>query len=157
MSQLKRYNGTDWETIGGLVTGDTLPLGSEVNYNGEYCPAGWVEISDPNEYTTSQKIDTGKKLNGKTIYKKFIDFTHANTGDYSYNHNLNIETIFNITAYCTVAGQTYSVNGYRPMPYLTDTTHFFRIGAIKQNTIDTTAGTWTNNHAYIWIEYTEAS
>lgn len=44
MSQLKRYNGTNWETVGGLVTGDTLPIGSEVDYDGTNVPAGWEQI-----------------------------------------------------------------------------------------------------------------
>lgn len=46
MSQLKRYNGTSWETVGGVVTGDTLPIGSEVDYDGASAPAGWEEISN---------------------------------------------------------------------------------------------------------------
>ena len=46
MAQLKRYNGTSWETVGGVVTGDTLPIGSEVDYNGASAPAGWEEISN---------------------------------------------------------------------------------------------------------------
>lgn len=44
MSQLKRFNGNDWDTIGGSITGDTLPIGSEVDYDGNTVPAGWEQV-----------------------------------------------------------------------------------------------------------------
>lgn len=45
---LKKYNLTkgQWEVIGGAITGDTLPIGSEVDYDGTTIPNGWEEIDD---------------------------------------------------------------------------------------------------------------
>ena len=45
---LKKYNLTkgQWEVIGGAITGDTLPIGTEVDYDGTTIPNGWEEIDD---------------------------------------------------------------------------------------------------------------
>ena len=39
---LKKYNGTNWEVVGGAVTGDTLPVGSIIPYGGQEAPIGWL-------------------------------------------------------------------------------------------------------------------
>lgn len=82
MSTLKRYSGTSWETIGGSITGDTLPIGSVINYTGSSAPTGWEEVAD---YSTSE-INTGKKwIDGKPIYRKCYS---GNTG----NDNISIDS-----------------------------------------------------------------
>ena len=88
MSQLKRYNGTSWETIGGVVTGDTLPIGSEVDYDGASAPAGWEEVDDPNTYSTSE-TRIGTWINGKPIYRKVIEFTITGTTQMTIPHGIS--------------------------------------------------------------------
>lgn len=74
MAQLKRYNGASWDIVGGAVTGDTLPIGSEIDYDGETAPVGWEEIED---YSTTA-INTGKKwIDGKDIYRQVISTSNA--------------------------------------------------------------------------------
>lgn len=46
---LKRYHGTSWEAVGGTITGDTLPIGSIVEFDGTDIPAGWEEVSGTNK------------------------------------------------------------------------------------------------------------
>lgn len=59
-----------------IKTFDTLPVGTEVDYDGETVPEGWSEVQD---YSTSE-IDTGKVwINGKKIYRKVISDTLGNT------------------------------------------------------------------------------
>lgn len=59
-----------------IKTFDTLPVGTEVDYDGETVPEGWSEIQD---YSTSE-IDTGKKwIDGKTIYRKVVNDTLGTT------------------------------------------------------------------------------
>lgn len=92
MSTLKRYNGTNWETIGGSVTGDTLPIGSEIDYTGSSVPAGWEEVAD---YSTSE-VNTGKKwIDGKHIYRIVFDSPDANYNT-PVTTNLGITTIDSI-------------------------------------------------------------
>lgn len=114
-------------------------------------------IKDGNVYSTTQEIDTGKTLDGKKIYRSYISFTHSSTGNYTYNHNLGIDSVVSCNAFCTVAGQSISSNGYRPMPYIVSNENYFRIDSIKENTIETTAGAWSNNKVYAWLEYTKVS
>ena len=79
MSKLKYYDGTEWKTVNGQITGDTLPIGSEVDFDGETVPVGWQEIDNPDAYSTSE-IKTNKVwTNGKPIYRKVIQFTTATT------------------------------------------------------------------------------
>ena len=42
MSKLKYYNGTSWETVNGEITGDTLPIGSIVEYGSLNAPTNWL-------------------------------------------------------------------------------------------------------------------
>lgn len=70
MSKLKYYDGTNWNVVNGQITGDTLPIGAEVDYIGETVPTGWEQVSD---YSTSE-VNTGKTwIDGKPIYRKVID------------------------------------------------------------------------------------
>lgn len=39
---LKRFNGSKWEAVGGTVSGDTLPIGSIVEYGGNVDPSNWL-------------------------------------------------------------------------------------------------------------------
>lgn len=93
MAQLKRYNGASWDIVGGVVTGDTLPIGSEIDYDGETAPVGWQEIED---YSTSE-VKTGENwIDGKPIYRKviYISSLPNNTGT-QYSHGIsNVDKIW---------------------------------------------------------------
>ena len=62
------------------ITGDTLPIGSEVDYNGDTVPTGWEKIDNPDDYSTEETF-TGKYwIDGKKIYRKVItDITSTGT------------------------------------------------------------------------------
>lgn len=81
---LKRYNGASWEAVGGTITGDTLPIGSEVDYTGTDIPAGWEEVSDPSVYSTDEKV-VGTWINGKPLYRKTIYKTSLSSGNNTYS------------------------------------------------------------------------
>ena len=42
MSKLKYYDGTNWKTVNGQITGDTLPIGAIVPFGGWDAPTGWL-------------------------------------------------------------------------------------------------------------------
>ena len=110
-----------------------------------------------NTYSTDE-VFTGKYwIDGKKIYRKYITFQHTKAGNYIYTHNLGIDCVISCDALCTVANQTVSSNGYRPMPYIVSESNYLRIGSIKENTIETTAGEWTNNTIYLTLEYTKTT
>lgn len=108
MSTLKRYNGTSWETIGGSITGDTLPIGSEIDYTGSSVPAGWEEVAD---YSTSE-VNTGKTwIDGKPIYRKVVDAgSSSGSGFLTVAHNIaNIDTICEYDAYMYDSSALYKL------------------------------------------------
>lgn len=116
------------------------------------------ELKENEEYSTTQEIQTNKMLGNKPIYRAYIEFAHSNVGTYTYTHNLGIETIVSIDAFCSVSGQTIESNGFRQMPQInTSINYMFGIDTIKPNTITTNAIGWANNHAYIWLEYTKTT
>lgn len=137
---------------------DGMPVGSEIDYSGNISdiPTGWEQIDDPNVYSTTQEIDTGKTLDGKKIYRSYISFTHSSTGNYTYNHNLGIETLVSANIFLSVAGQTISSHGYRPNPYISGS-NAFMVSQVTQNTIVSQATGWSNNTVYAWLEYTKTS
>lgn len=69
-----------------VKVGDTLPIGTEVDYEGSVVPNGWEEVSDPNEYSTTEQV-VGKTSDGKTIYRKEFNFT-----DLPVNTNNDLDT-----------------------------------------------------------------
>lgn len=52
---------------------DTLPVGSEVDYNGTTIPTGWEEVDSPNDYST-EETKIGTWIDGKPIYRKVFNF-----------------------------------------------------------------------------------
>lgn len=42
MSKLKYYDGTNWNVVNGQITGDTLPIGTQVPYGSTTPPANWL-------------------------------------------------------------------------------------------------------------------
>ena len=77
---LKRYNGTSWEPVGGTITGDTLPIGSIVEFDGASIPVGWEEVSGTNKIKKVSQvaglidaIEVGSNTNGNWI--KYSDGT----------------------------------------------------------------------------------
>lgn len=150
MNEIKSVVNTNASNVGDLTNLKTTNKNSIVE--------SINELKENEEYLTTQEIDTGKTLGGKKIYRSYIDFAHSSTGTYTYNHNLNIDTVVNIMAFCTVSNQTISSNGYRQMPMVnTSNGYMFGIDTIKPNTITTNAVGWQNNHAYIWLEYTKTT
>lgn len=59
---------------------DTLPVGSEVDYNGTTIPTGWEEVDSPNDYST-EETKIGTWIDGKDrkpLYRKIISSTSPN-------------------------------------------------------------------------------
>ena len=59
-------------------------------------------------YSKLQETLTNKVCGGKPVYRAYIEFTHQNTGFYTYTHNLGIGEVVSINGYCTISGQTVS-------------------------------------------------
>ena len=62
------------------VTGDELPIGTRVEYNGTEIPDGWVEVEggSSNVYSTEETI-VGTYYDGKPIYRKCVIYNFDGT------------------------------------------------------------------------------
>jgi hypothetical protein len=137
--------------IGNLSLLNTTDKSSLVNAVNE------INGKIPDIYSTSTEIETNKVLGNKKVYRSYLDFAHTSAGTYTYTHNLGIDTIVSLNAFCSIANQPIT-DGIRQMPIFNlSNGSSFSIDKITTNTIITTATNWTNNHAYIWIEYTKSS
>lgn len=54
---------------------DELPIGVEIDYDGDKVPEGWEEIDDPNNYSTEEQV-IGEWM-GKPLYRKTITTTKS--------------------------------------------------------------------------------
>ena len=157
-----------------IKTFDTLPIGAIVEYSGATIPDGWTDIGNNQIEKTSQYIeggaglpsyfttetDTGMKwIDGKTIYRKVVDFgalPNATTKSVNINAT-NVNEIVKVSFLTnnTSGGQTY----YLPIPFYDTGTPSNSISAVAtKTTVQITTGSnrssWT---AYVIVEYTKTS
>ena len=80
----------------GGVTGDTLPIGAVIDYDGDTVPENWEEVEESEDYST-EEVNTGKKwIDGKDIYRKVLHLTSGWTvgEEVAIAHNIsNFEKI----------------------------------------------------------------
>jgi len=69
------YNDKRIPTGGGQATGDTLPIGTIVEYDGDTVPSGYEEIEDFDKYSTNEVKTNKIWIDGKPIYRKVVIFT----------------------------------------------------------------------------------
>ncbi len=141
-------NGT-WEPIK-LKAFDTLPIGTEVDYDGSVVPEGWSEIQD---YSTSE-VNTGKVwIDGRPIYRKVF------TGTVTSISNLKIGTISNFREAINIYGIT-SMNNYSTSitQYWDNNIKFIAQVNNANGDVYINAGSSSANQLYkVIIEYTKSS
>ena len=66
-----------------VKTFDTLPVGTEVDYDGNTVPTGWTEINAEPIYSSTEQV-CGTWYNGKPLYQRtiYISSLPNNTTDY---------------------------------------------------------------------------
>lgn len=147
---LKRYHGTSWEAVGGTITGDTLPIGSEVDYTGTDIPAGWEEVES---YSTSE-VNTGQTwIDGKPIYKKVI-----NTGNMTsaVSHGIsNLDWVISIYGVAKT-----NDNNYLPINFANPNGLNYQLSAYIQGggNVGLNKGSgFTISSSYLIVEYTKTT
>lgn len=84
-----------------VKTFDTLPVGSEVDYDGSVVPDGWTEVTDTNEYTRITPgslitLSSGFSFGETAIYKHKNHYTGYITILKNAKFTSNQETVGNI-------------------------------------------------------------
>ena len=139
----------------GNVTGESLPVGSEMNFNGQISeiPEGWEQIDDPAEYSTTERI-IGTWIDGKPIYRKVIDcgnLPNATTKDTATGlTNVICQNIYG-RAYNSVSGNTI------PLPYNGTGDGYIVISYNNNNARITTGSDRSSWTGYIVVEYTKTT
>lgn len=96
-----------------VKVGDTLPIGSEIDYDGQTAPAGWQEVDDPNVYSTSE-TKIGTWINGKPLYRKVVDVgTLPNNTTNEINVGLSNIVVRNMYGCATNSDNSYTI----PIPF----------------------------------------
>ena len=152
------YNDNGTATQFKATTYDTLPVGTEVDYDGNTVPTGWTEIADiqPGVYSTAETI-CGTWL-GKPLYRKVLIFPNG-TGqttlkaytlsDYGIT---NVDEIFIVhPSFYTLSNRTY------PFQYNDGTNAFeCNVGTTQLNVLLKYADI-ANSKFVITLEYTKTT
>ena len=73
------------ETFGG---GESLPVGSEIDYDGNSVPTGWQQVDDPSVYSSTEKR-IGTWIDNKPLYMQTITTTISSTGTTTISHGIS--------------------------------------------------------------------
>lgn len=143
--------------------GDTLPIGSIVEYEGNEVPKGYEKVGDnPNIYSTDETKTNKKWKDGKPIYRKYVsiqnpsEISGSGKTDQLFVHNIpNIDEIVEINHASWTDGKAKAF-----FPILTSSNHMAVIyNADKDSIVIRTIGEhWGSN----WIlnavvEYTKTT
>lgn len=63
----------EWESVYLPPTGDTLPVGSEVEFDGNIVPTGWERVPEKNIITDGEPVKLDYQVDGKDVYVKKIN------------------------------------------------------------------------------------
>lgn len=146
-----KYNDNGIPTDLYIKTFDTLPVGTEVNFDGSVVPDGWSEVQD---YSTSE-IDTGKVwIDGKKIYRRCADISAIT----SSNSNIVDVSSWNIQNIISLSGFIKdSYNNINVVPMYDSASNysvlFFNGTYLRGRCAIGTGGTIIN--AYAIVEYTK--
>jgi hypothetical protein len=161
--------GTSASNFSDLVVkvGDTLPVGTEVDYDGQTAPAGWQEVDDPNAYSTSE-TRIGTWINGKPLYRQTFGFNVSNLGtetyfnwtDSLYNTNSisNVDEIINVKSFYKRSDDTF-----QPVPTVNRELNYYGSGVFDFSGtgfrfyVGTLFNTFTINYLIVTIEYTKTT
>jgi hypothetical protein len=140
-----------------VKVGDTLPIGTEVDYDGQTVPAGWQEVDDPNVYSTTE-TRIGTWIDGKPLYRKVINAgtpSISSGGTISIAHNIsNIGILKSVEA--TLVANNYT-NQY-PIPYISGSRNTSISNVTTTNVIiQSTSESWSGHTLYIILEYTKTT
>ena len=138
-----------------VKVGDTLPIGTEVDYEGAEVPNGWEEVADPNEYSTTEQV-VGKWIDGKPLYRKVLDFgALPNASEKSIPHNIaNLKDIIKLSAISKSSGV------YFPIPLGSSASlsaNIYILAVSEYITIGTGSDRSTFTQTYVIIEYTKTT
>lgn len=108
----------EWEEVFLPPTGDTLPVGSIVDYDGDVVPTNYEKVEDTDIITNGNPVKCGYKIDGKDVYVKRIQ--SGNLGDNTSTTiptNLTNVTIIEVTGNANNGSTYIGLAGYNDEVY----------------------------------------
>lgn len=134
----------------GEIRSESLPVGSEIDYDGQTIPTGWEQIDDPNSYSTTETI-CGTWIDDSPIYRKVINFTNTSTDWQTIDTINNIDEIIRLNGYVYDSGDNKTAipsYGNDSVQFYIDTSDNIR----KKST-----SYYSNKTGMIILEYTKST
>lgn len=98
----------------GEVRSESLPVGTELDYDGETVPTGWEQVDDKPVYSTTETI-CGTWIDGKPLYRKTFSGNLGQTSSLSHRiSNINVITKINGAYKNTDSGTQFAIPSVRP-------------------------------------------
>lgn len=137
-------------------TGESLPVGSIIKYDGNSIPQGYEQIDELPTYSTTETV-CGTWINNKPIYRKVMSVTTPNnTGSWTDVG----ETLNNIDEVTKIGGVFYGSDGRAMNLEFAQSGWEMSISYNPStNHIQLYVGrnSWENKNAYVIIEYTKTT
>ena len=155
-SKLYYYDGTNFNSYGSGGGGETLPVGTELDFDGvsQDIPTGWESVTNPDSYSTSEVKTNKVWIDGRPIYRKVFD--RGNSLE-SFAHNIsNIANIWINNDYSVrihATGNCIPLNGGTSSASL-KTSCYVNSTTVAINVID--SGT-SPAQVYVTLEYTKTT
>lgn len=156
-SKLYYYDGTNFNSYGSGGGGETLPVGTELDFDGvsQDIPTGWEEINNPDSYSTSEVKTNKVWIDGKPIYRKVL------TGTLPIGSGENVFTISNakIINFNGIIKSTYNQWWTIPSIYSDDNYRIYTYISGDRTQLKVDCGSYfsTNSQYEIIIEYTKTT
>lgn len=129
---------------------DTLPVGAEVDFDGNEVPSGWTAIES---YSTNE-VKTGENwIDGKPLYRKVI------TGTLDSSGSMDIFTLTNCDVLVNIKGSIVSPSSYKiPFPFYNSANSFISsaLSAINHVYVYFSSNFNTSNYKIV-LEYTKTT
>ena len=141
----------------GSTTGDTLPIGSIVEYDGVTVPANWEEVEEKGEIYSTEETKVGTWIDGKPIYRKVFTLPNISSSNKQLvNSSVPIEVSYDkitkITGIATIP------EGILPIPYMIGPEQFVTCFLeSNQNKIFVYCRSYTTIDIKIILEYTKTT
>lgn len=145
-----------WNHGGGGGAGETLPIGSEIDFDGNVSdiPDGWEQVDDVPVYSTTETV-CGTWIDGKPIYRRVLQYTYTSTGSHSESlSSLNIDTITLYNWNC-LTNNIYIINAYDFQDSSAKCNLWFDKNTNKVYMVNGTA--WTSAKFTLILEYTKTT
>lgn len=78
--------------------GETLPVGSEIDFDGTTSdiPVGWEQVTNPDSYSTSEVKTNKVWIDGKPIYKKVVELPNITSTNIDIGVACNISNLWQV-------------------------------------------------------------